>query len=323
VHLTVTKKPFFGLLAVFILGLPAFGQPVLWQNPAEIGSRDLFYGLGGQGHQPQGPVTFLEEDLAGTNPKFDVRDKNGVKWKVKLGLEARPETVASRITWAVGYYVDDEYFMQDLQVEGLPAHLHRGQSLIAAGGFVHNVRLKRHAKDEKKIGDWKWRKDPFSGTRELNGLRVLMAVLDNWDLKDENNHIYKDDSRDIYMVSDLGASFGSAGRSFPPAGAKGNVASYSHAKFIRKVTPSTVSFATPAWPSVIYIFTPKEFISRVRLAWIGKDIPRDDARWMGKLLAGLSPGQIHDAFRAAGYTPAEVDAFSAVLARRITLLTDL
>ena len=32
-----------------------------------------------------------------------VRDAKGVKWSVKLGIEARPEVAASRLVWAVGY----------------------------------------------------------------------------------------------------------------------------------------------------------------------------------------------------------------------------
>lgn len=42
--------------------------------------------------------TFIREDLKRTNPKFVVRDENGVEWKVKLGPEAKPETAASRLS---------------------------------------------------------------------------------------------------------------------------------------------------------------------------------------------------------------------------------
>src|SRR5215467_11589787 len=66
--------------------------PVLWRQPTNIGSRDLFYGPGGEADAPHTVFTFVEEDLHGTQPKFEVKDENGVKWKVKMGLEARPET---------------------------------------------------------------------------------------------------------------------------------------------------------------------------------------------------------------------------------------
>ena len=65
--------------------------------------------------------------------------------------------------------------------------LKRGQKLVGPDGTMHNVRLKRYLKDEKKVGEWKWRDNPFTRQRELNGLRVMMALMNNWDLKDENN----------------------------------------------------------------------------------------------------------------------------------------
>jgi hypothetical protein len=70
---------------------------------------------------------------------------------VKLGIEARAETAASRITWPVGYYTKEDYFVRDLQVLGMPAHLHRGQETIDPDGSVHNVRLKRHVLGEHSV----------------------------------------------------------------------------------------------------------------------------------------------------------------------------
>jgi hypothetical protein len=297
---------------------------VLWQEPADIASRDLFYGNGGsKDAPPQGKFTFLKEDLDGTNPKFDVRDENGVKWKVKLGNEARPETVASRIVWAAGYFTTEDYFVPELHVDGMPARLHRGQNLVSPEGVVRNVRLKREGKDEKKIGTWKWRENPFAGTREWNGLRTVMALIGNWDLKDENNAIYRDDSRLIYMVSDLGASFGTTGRTWPRHNDKGDLESYRRSKFIARTNAQTVSFATPSRPEWILVFSTPEFIRRVRLDWIGRNIPREDARWMGQLLSRLSQRQIEDAFRSAGYSPQEVSEFSRLLSSRIAALIDL
>ena len=122
----------------------------MWVDPTDISSRDLFYGPGGEKDAPRGTFTFEKEDLNGTNPKFDVRDQDGVKWKVKLGEEARPETVASRFVWSVGYFADEDYFLPDFKVEGMPAHLHRGGNLIAPDGSMHNVRLKRYLEGRKK-----------------------------------------------------------------------------------------------------------------------------------------------------------------------------
>jgi len=182
------------------------------------------------------------------------------------------------------------------------------------------VRLKRYLDGEKKSGQWRWRLGPFSGTRELNGLRVMMALINNWDLKDENNSVYDEtdpttigDSEEIYMVSDLGSSFGTAGPAHPHEKAKGNIGPYSRSKFLTRITPYYVDFQVPARPALVYLVNPREFFSRLRLRWIGKGIPRRDAKWVGELLGRLSTDQIRDAFRAGGYSPQEVEAFTKVL----------
>jgi len=294
---------------------------VLWREPVDIRSRNLFYGPGGRAHEPRGKFVFVKEDLDGTNPKFVVKDEEGVKWKVKLGNETRPETVASRIAWGVGYYANEDYYMRDLRVADMPAHLHRGQNLVSRDGLMHDVRLKRE--HEKKTGTWHWRDSPFSGSRELNGLRVLMALINNWDLKNENNAVYKVGGENIYLVSDLGASFGSASRTWPKDKSKGNLNSYQKSKFLGKETDTSVSFHTPARSSLIYIFNPKEYFQRIHMEGIGHNIPREDARWVGRLLAKLSPAEMREAFRAAGCGPKDVEAFSEIVERRILTLTDL
>src|SRR5438105_2695378 len=178
------------VLCLLFASLPAAaitvaGRAVVLRDPVpNISHRDLFYGSGGKEHEPRGKFTFIEEDLHGTNPKIVIQDQSGVKWTAKPGREARPETAASRLVWAVGYFTNDDYFLRDLIVENLPDNLHRGEKLIVRN--MQDTRLKRHVEGEKKIGSWQWRTSPFAGTQEFNGLRVLMALMNNWDLTDEN-----------------------------------------------------------------------------------------------------------------------------------------
>lgn len=282
-------------------------KPVLWRNPVDIASRNLYYGAGGKAHEPHGTYTFDKEDMAGSNPKFDVIDQNGVKWRVKMGDEARPEVVASRLVWAVGYFANENYFVPQLHVQNMQ-RLHRGEGLVSRDGTVRNVRLKRHLKDEKKIGIWRWAENPFTGSREWYGLRVLMAVINNWDLKDPNNSVYQNRQalERRYTVSDIGASFGTTGLSWT---LRGNLNAYSHSKWIKKISPDFVDFNVPSGPA----------LNR----WIGHRIPIDDVRWIGNLLGRLSPHQIRDAFRAANYTDEEVEGFSRVVERRIGELKGL
>jgi hypothetical protein len=257
-----------------------------------------------------------------------VHDGDGVKWKIKLGAETRPETVASRIVWAVGYSVDEDYFLQTVQVTGIPQRVHRGRRLIGADGTMLNVRLKRERDSRKRLGDWQWRDDPFTGTRELNGLRVLMAVINNWDLKDVNNAVLRTydaasgSVEHVYEISDLGASFGSA-ELRRTKHSIGNLKDYRRSAFIRRVADDAVDFEVPGRADWIVVANPREYFMRLHLLWIGRQIPRDDARWMGQLLARLSAQQIRDAFRAGGYAPDEVEGFAAVLDSRIAQLMQL
>jgi hypothetical protein len=273
------------------------------------------------------PVAFEKEDMKGTSPKFDVRDQDGEKWKVKLGVEARPETVATRLLWAIGYFTEEDYFVPDLQVADLPRHLRRGRQLIKHNE-AKNVRLKRHPKHAEKEGYWHWRKNPFTGTRELNGLRVMMALINNWDLKDDNTSVYdeKETGKKLFLVSDLGASFGTMGYRLGSGNGKGDLNAYKHSKFISHVHGDFVDFGTPAHATILEalgIIPIPDFISRMRLRWIGRHIPRTDAKWIGGLLAQLRPEQVQDAFRAAGYDDQHVQAYAQVVENRIADLGKL
>jgi hypothetical protein len=82
------------------------------------------------------------------------------------------------LLWAVGYYTDEDYFVSRLAVEGLPAPLQRGQSLVESNRTIENVRLERHSKASKKIGNWKWRRNPLDCATESlpeNSVRFLRA----------------------------------------------------------------------------------------------------------------------------------------------------
>jgi len=298
---------------------------VLWADPRDIRSRDLFYGAGGKEDAPKEPLSFDKEDLSGTSPKFDVKDEKGSKWRAKTGYEARPETVATRLLWAVGYCSNENYFYPELQVSGMPPQLQRGQASVQ-GNTVKNVRLQRYPPGVKRVGDWKWKDKSLAKSREFNGLRVMMALLNNWDLKNENNAILEDEKhpdRKKLEVSDLGASFGRAGKSYTDSITKSNPDAYARTKFIEHVHTDYVDFNFPTHPPFLYVFNPFFFFHHFSNRWIGKHIPRQDAKWIGSLLAQLSPDQIRSAFRAGGYGPDEIEKYSTALQSRIADLNKL
>ena len=289
-------------------------EPVLWRLPQSIASMDLFYGPGGREHQPQGPFVFVEEVSGGSNPKFEIRDAQGVNWRVKLGEEARPETAATRLIWAVGYFADETYFVPTLVVQGLK-ELSRGKELVSPGGVVRWARLERKIPGQKKVGDWDWKKNPFVGKRELDGLRVLMALINNWDLKPSNNAIYEVNGEQRYLVSDLGGTFGKTGSSFTRS--KGDIDDYTQSKFIKRVSGKGVDFALDNRPFFITAVYLPYYLDRAEMEAVGKDIPLPHVEWIAYYLNQLSQSQLQAAFRGAGYSPEEVGAFVAVTQKRI------
>src|SRR5436190_10181302 len=221
------------------------GTPSLWRDPGEIESLNLVYGVGSPEREPAGTLTFVKDDSAGATPKFEVVDQRGVHWKVKLGEEAQSETAATRLLWAAGYFVDEDYYRPEIRVEGMPK-LARGSEFVN-GNIVRGVRLEPVHKSEEFIGNWSWSDTRFTGTKELNGLRIMMALINNWDLKPVNNAIYQVKGEGPrYVVSDLGATFGETGN--PMTRSKSNPQDYSKSEFVQKVTPDHVDFFLSSRP---------------------------------------------------------------------------
>jgi len=289
---------------------PGEGHPVLWEQPADIASRDLFYGPGGREGAPNlsDKFTFTGRDTKGTQLKIYVKDSQNREWIVKFGPEARPETTATRIVWAMGYHTDKDYFVRRVHIEGWK-------------GDAVNVRFKRRHDGFKDLGLWTWEHNPFNGTRELDGLKVLMALLNNWDLKYTNNKVLRpnkksteDQDERIYYVSDLGASFGKTGSlarklhfpGDPPAGTKDKPDQYAHQSFIHGVDNGAVHF---------------HYKGKDRSAMRG--IPVENARWMGMMLGRLSDKQLADAFRAGGYDDSEVRLLVQAMRQRVAELQNL
>ena len=191
------------------------GPAVLWRDPGNIRRRDLFYGAGSKALAPAPPFRFLKEIKEGSMPKFDVEDARGVKWRVKLGSEAQSETVATRLVWAAGYNAEEAYYFNRVHIDNLP-RLSRGQKYEEGNGFVRGAKFKPHRKDVERGENWSWNKNPFAKTRELDGLKTMMIMLNNWDdLKRNNKVLYAADSKTNrsearYVVTDLGGTLGRA-----------------------------------------------------------------------------------------------------------------
>ena len=263
------------------------------------------------------PFTFVDEDAAATSPKFEVADAKGVAWKVKLGDEAQAETAATRFLWAAGYLVDDVYYLGEMRVAGLP-DLKRGREFMAPGGVVRSARLERKRPAGAKIGDWDWFDNPFVGQRELNGLRVMMSLLNSWDLKRMNNTIFVVGGELQYVVSDLGGTFGQTGDALTRT--KGVPADYDKSPFVGKVSPTAIDFLLYSRPTLMSALDVPNYRERTRMEQITRKIPRDDVRWLARRLSRLTSSQVRDGFRAAGYSGPDLETLARVMQRRIAAL---
>jgi len=318
---------------------PAFAQkskkgkeksatPILWRDPGDIQSRSLLHGPGSPELAPVAPFTFVEEDKDGESPKFEVKDANGVKWKVKLGTEAQSETVATRLVWAVGYFAEEAYYFDEAQIENLP-RLSRGREFVA-GNVVRGARFEPKREDLKRGSTWGWQKNSFEETRELSGLKVLMILLNNFDAREANNRVFYADAPDggreaRHYVTDLGATLGRAG-GLGGKRTKNDLEDFLSTKFVRGVDDGVVEFdfdTRPRGLGHLSVLQPFYYRGQVKKEKAMRGIPVEHARWIGSLLSQLTDDQLRDAFRAAKYDEPTTEAYVRTLRERISQLTKL
>ena len=279
--------------------IPNDAKPVLWREPTDIASRDLFLGPGGEAMKPDlSKVTFIADETRSYSKKYRVRDGAGNEWVVKVGPEAQSETAATRLIWVAGYFADTTYLVPHVDIEGK--------------GSFDNARFEARPKGQKRLGQrWDWSKNPFVGTNELQGLKVLMALINNWDIQNHNNNILlvtdeaTGEKEARYFDTDLGASFGKEGRFIGHT--RNRPDQYvADTKFITGVDHGLVRFD--------YKGKNKHLISDITVA---------QAKWLGNILSQLSDQQISDAFRAANYSPEQIEALTRVVKARINELVKL
>jgi hypothetical protein len=281
------------LLAAAVACAPALQSPPvqaptaaeiaqLWQEPADLATRDLFFGPGGAAGAPEPGLAwrFTSADTTGFSRGYDVVGADGRAWDVKIGLEAQTEVVASRILWAVGYHQPPTYFVTEWRLEDAPG--------INVSDRQPSARFRPAVAGMKVGGEWSWYENPFVGTRAFNGLLVLNMLLSNWDLKATNNRVYEAaEPREgaparWFVVRDIGAAFGKSRGYFP--GTRNNPGDYEDQRFITGVRNGRVQFA--------YGGRHKRLLESVTPA---------DVVWICQRLDRLTDRQWTDAFRAAGY----------------------
>jgi hypothetical protein len=298
------------------------GEQVLWKDPGDVSSLDFTFGVGGPEHQPAPPFRFLDEDMSGTIAKVDVIDGRGTTWNVKWGDEAHASTFCSRLLWACGYFAETEYFLAHGRIDG--AHgLKRANSRISDHGSFKDARFQLRKTSPKYLEghSWAWTNNPFSGTRELQGLKILVLLVSNWDTKDardavekhgklENTNlaIFEDNSseqpRYLYSDVDWGASMGRWGG----------------------------KLSWSKWDYKGFAEQTRDFLKGVEngeLKWgfdgkHRKDITRgitvEDVRWLLQYLGKITDVQLQCGLMASGADPDETEFYTQALRERIQQL---
>ena len=271
------------------------GKAVLWEA-VDASTLDLYAGPGGEAMRPNlSRIQFIEEETGGHNKKYRVKDGSGRTWVVKLGIEAKPETAAVRLLYGLGYKTEINYFVPKVTIPGK--------------GTFEDVRFEARPDNVKRLEEWKWKTNPFVGTKELQGLKMMMVFMNNWDVLDLQNKVLQVGNEQHYIVSDLGRTFGRLGNNNFPliyrmGRRTGSAGHYTETDFIDKVDEG-----------------------EVKLAYKGKNrglfdegFTVEDAAWLADRFQSLSDKQIADAFRAANYSPEEIDVFVEAVRRRINEL---
>jgi hypothetical protein len=267
------------------------GKRVMWES-VNISERDLFWGPGGQQMQPVlKQSVYIGPQTGGNNLKHRIRDGAKREWVAKIADESQPETAAVRLLWAIGYKTEINYLVPKLEIPKV--------------GNYKNARFEARPDNIKRLDRWSWTDNPFIDTNEFQGLKIMMAMFNNWDLKDENNVILHNGDELHYVVSDLGASFGRlANSSESRSGRSVNKPEhFAQSNFIKQVNNGII-----------------EFDYRGKADFLIKGIKVEHGRWLADLLLQLSDKQIEDAFRAANYEAEDVKLLAQAFKARINEL---
>jgi hypothetical protein len=296
----------------------------IWRDPGRVEALDLVHGPAGADGVPAPPFTFLEEHADGSQPCLSLVDARGRRWRAKWGAEARVETFAVRFAWACGYFAEITHFIPSGRIEGVPQTISRTRDCVEApeGTFIDarfeadDPAVHKHFEEHS----WSWDDNPFVGTRELSGLKIVMMILSNWDSKDRrdvargsNTAIFVERvgrwprvRREAqYLLTDWGGAMGKWGSNIVTRG-RWDIDGFEAQtpQFVTGVADGRITFG----------------YAGQRTADIAGDIPVDHARWFHGYASRIGERQFVDALLASGATDDEAERFARAIRARIEQL---
>ncbi len=295
---------------------------VLWRDPGDVAALDLEHGPGGRDLQPRAPFTFVEEHLTGSQPCVSVTDARGRRWRVKWGGEVRAENFAVRLVWACGYFAETTYFFASGTITGA-RDLQRAASCIAADCTFQDARFELEEPGARTFFEehsWAWNDNPFVGSAQLNGLKILAMLLSDWDTKDRRDvargsntaifeHRLSRFRREArYLITDWGGSMGRWGGNIVTRG-RWDVDGF------EAQTPQFVTGVSDGFVQFGY--------AGQRTADIAIGITLADVRWLMRYLGAITDAQLRQALDASGASEEERERFTKALRARIDQLRDV
>lgn len=291
----------------------AIPRSVLWRQPKPATAQDWVCGPGGCGLTPVPPFRYKAGDESGTNPKISVVDARGRNWSVKFGAEVIPDCFGSRFLNAIGYVTEPTYFVASGKLEGLPEIHGEARRIVKKDGTFAKARFQaRGLKDFEFVKDqsWSWNENPFQGSREMAGLKIMMMLLSNWDAKDarnseSNNAVFRNSSGEwLYSMYDWGASLGRWGGVLHRDQSDCSAFQADTPKFVRGLNGKNVEFG---------------FFGK-HAEDLKTGISVDDVRWLLHYLAAVSPDRLHAGLKASGATDRQTACWAGAIQDRIRQL---
>ena len=298
----------------------------IWRDAASLTAEEIAAGPCGPDGGPAEPFHFIEEHDTGSQPCVSIKDARDREWRVKWGQEVHTEVFGTRLAWMFGYFAEPTYFISSGVIDGT-RELRRAKECIDEHGRFTEARFELSESGVEKHFDahgWAWHDNPFAGTHELNGLKILMMLMSNWDNKDvrdvargSNTAIFEYPVDRVgsafkrtvtearYLIIDWGAALGAWGNNVLKRGRWDPEAfAAQNQSFITGVTDGRVQFGYQGQ----------------RTADLVDNITVDDVRWFDRKARSISDEHLKAALIASGATAEETERFTAALRERLDQL---
>ena len=237
-------------------------------------------------------------------------------WAARHGARPKPESFAVRLAWALGYFAEVTHYVAGGTIEGATG-LSRARNCVAEDGTFSDARFELEDRSVRMLFDehsWSWDDNPFVGTPQLNGLKMVNMLLSNWDTKDRrdvsrgsNTAIFEHrvarwgrEAR--YLITDWGGAMGKWGSNVVSRG-RWDVEGFEAQTqtFVTDVRDRYVCFAYQGQ----------------RTNEIARGITMEDAAWFYDIARRLSEDALRQGLLACGATEEEAGRFARALHNRI------